>query len=71
MSPVLFGEILEMFLNTLTAEGNYPIQDWENFQLPIQMQLSETRKIFFQFFVSFTEYTSNFKHLQKKDDRHS
>ena len=32
MSSVLLGEILEIFLNRLTAEGKYPIEDWENFQ---------------------------------------
>ena len=30
MSPLVLGEILGVFLNTLTAEGKYPVQDWEN-----------------------------------------
>ena len=53
MSPVLLGEILWMFLNTLTAEGKYPIQDGENFHFPIQMQLSEKRKRFSHFLVNY------------------
>ena len=37
MSPLALGEILGVFANTLTAYGNYPVQDCENLQLPIQM----------------------------------
>ena len=33
----------------LAADGKYPFQGCENFQLPIQMQLSEKRKTFSQF----------------------
>ena len=40
-------------------------------QLPIQMQLSEKRKTFSQFFVPFLESTSNFKYFEKKDDGHT
>ena len=29
MSPLLLREILLMFLNTLNAEANYAIEDWE------------------------------------------
>ena len=51
MSPLVLGEILGVFINTLTAEGNYPVQGCENLQLPIQMRLSEKRKTFSAFFV--------------------
>ena len=71
MSPLVLGEILGVFVNTLTADGKYPVQGCENLQLPIQMQLSEKRKTFSEFFVPFLESTSNFKHFEKKDDRHS
>ena len=55
-----------VFVNTLTADCKYPLQYSENFQLPIQMQLSEKRKkVFFEFFVPFMESTSNFKHFEK------
>ena len=52
MSPLLLGEILEVFFNTLTPDGKYPIQDWENLELPIQMQLSEKPKTFSEIFCS-------------------
>ena len=67
----MFGEILGMFLNTLSADGKYPIEDWEDLPLPIQMELYEKRKPFSQFFVRFLESTSNFKHFEGKDDPHS
>ena len=41
MSPLGLGEILQVFVNTLTPDGKYPVQDCENLQLPIQMQLSQ------------------------------
>ena len=55
-----------MFVNTLSADGKYPVEYYENFQLPIQMQVSEKRKSFSQFFVPFLECTSNFKRFEKK-----
>ena len=66
MSPVLLGQILGMLLNRLFAEGKYPIEDWENFQFRIQMQLSETRKSFSEFFVPFMETTLRFKDFEQK-----
>ena len=71
MSPLVIGEILGVFANTLTADGKYPDEDWKSLQLPIQMQLSEKRKTFSQFFVPFLEFISNIKHFEKKDYRHS
>ena len=40
ISPVLLDEILGMFLNKLSADGKYPIKDWDHLPFPIQMQLS-------------------------------
>ena len=71
MSPLLLPEILLVFLNRLTAEAKYPIEDWENLPLPMQMELSDKQKTFSQVFVLFLESTSNIKHFEKKDDGHS
>ena len=71
MSPLVLGEILRVFVNTLTADGKYPVQECQNLQLPIEMQFSEKRKSFSKFFVPFLESTSNFNHFEKKDDCHS
>ena len=70
MSPLGLGEILGVFVETVTADSKYPVPDFKNFHLPIQMQLSEKRKTFSKFFVPFLESTSNFKRFQRKDDRH-
>ena len=71
MFPLVLGEILGLFVNILTANGKYPVQDCKNLQSPIQMQLCEKRKTFSQFFVAFLESSSNFKHIQTKDVCHS
>ena len=53
MSPAVLGESVGVFVNTLTADGKYPVQGCENLQLPIQMQLSEKQKTFSEFFFHF------------------
>ena len=63
--------VRRVFVNTLTAEGKYPVQDWENLPLPMQMPLSDIWKTFSQFFVPFLESPEYFKHFERKDDRHS
>ena len=70
MSPLVLGEILGVFVNTLTADGKYPLQYCQNLQLPIEMQLSEKLKTFSEFFVPFLESTSNFKRFERNDDSH-
>ena len=40
MSPLVLGEMIGVFVNILTADGKYPVQDCENLELSIQMQLS-------------------------------
>ena len=71
MSPLVLGEILGVFVNTLTADAKYPVEDCENLQLPFQIQLCEKRKTFPQFFIPFLESTSNLQqHFERKDVRH-
>ena len=48
----------------------YPFQGCENLQIRNEMELSEERKTFSQFFVAFLECSSNFEHFERKDDRH-
>ena len=67
----MLGEILGLFVNKLTVDDKYPVQDCENLQVPVQMQLSEKRKTFLQFFASFLESTSNFKNFAKNNYCHS
>ena len=65
MSPLVLRETLRVFVNTLTADGKYPVQDCTNLQVPIQMQLSEKRETFSGLFVPFLEATSNSKSFEK------
>ena len=60
-----------MFRNTLTANDKYPFRDLENFLSPTQLQLSLKSKTLSDFFNPFLESKSNFKHFEKKDDRHT
>ena len=46
MSPAVLGESVGVFVNTLTADGKYPVQGCANLSLPIHMQLCEKRKMF-------------------------
>ena len=71
MSQLVLGELLAVFVNTLTTDGKYSVRDCENLQLPIEMKLSEKRKRFSQFFVRFHQSTSNIKHIEKEDYCHS
>ena len=70
LSPLVLGEMSWVFVNTLTADGKYPVQGFENLQLRNEMQLSEQGKTFPRLFVAFLESTSYFKHFERKGDRH-
>ena len=60
-----------MFVNTLNADGKYPVQYCDNLRFRNQKQLCKKQKIFSEFFVWFLEPTSNFKHFAEKDDGRS
>ena len=65
-----------MFRNTLTADDKYCFRDLEKLLSATQTEFSLKPKtfrhfFFFFFFLPFLESTSNFKHFEKKDDRHS
>ena len=71
ISPLLKFENIGVFLNTWTADYKYSVPDCENLQFPIQMQLASKPKTFSELFLPLMESKSNFKHFQKKHDRHS
>ena len=64
--PLSKFEILAVFLNTWTADEEYPVQDCENLQFPIQIQLSWKLKTFSEISIAFMKYSWNFKYFQKK-----
>ena len=62
----MLGEIFGVFVDTLPADGKYPVEYYENLRIPIQMQLPEKGKSFSRFFVRFLQSTSNSKHFETK-----
>ena len=67
----MIQKILTLFGNTLTVNDKHYLLNRDNLTQPIQIQLSEKQKTFFQFFLAFLKYILNFKDLPKKDDPHS
>ena len=71
ISLLVIYEILEMFVDTLTAGDKYSFRNSENLLQPNQMQLCKKQKILSQFFAAFLKFTSNSEHFEKEGDRHS
>ena len=71
MTPLAIFEILVAFVNTLTVHERYPLQNFENLRLPIQMKLSEKKETFSQFFVPFLKFLSNYKHFEENEYDHN
>ena len=67
MSPLVLGQILGVFVDTLPADAKCPVGYYENLKLPIQMQLSGKRKTFSEFFVPLVDSALNFKQFEKKN----
>ena len=62
----MISEILELFVNTLTADDKYSLLNSENLWQPIQKQLSKKQQTFSDFFASFLKFTSNVEYFEKK-----
>ena len=61
----------EMFVNPLSVDNKYPVPNRCSIMQHIQVQLSQKRKIFCEFFFTFPKFRLYFKHFQKKDDFHN
>ena len=66
MSPVVLGKILDVFVNTLSAEAKYSIEDLENLPLQIQMQLYDNWKTFSEFLFHLWNLDNILNILKKK-----
>ena len=62
----MLGEALVMFFQWLAANGKYPVPDCENFELPIQMQLSQKQNIFLNFLIRFRNLREILNILKKR-----
>ena len=65
-SLLLTCKILGLLVNTLATDEKYPVLNRENLTIPIQMQLSENKKSFSDFFAAFLKSSLNFEHFGKK-----
>ena len=63
-------KISRLFINTLSADGEYSLFNRDNLTQRIQMQLSRKQKSFSEFFSAFLKSSLNFEHFLKKDDPH-
>ena len=58
-------KLLAMFVNILTTDDKYSLLNRDNLRQPIQMQLSQKEKTFFQFFYAIWKSRLNFEQFQK------
>ena len=67
----MIQKILRLFVNTLTVDEKHYLLTRDNLTQTIQIQLSQKKETFSEFFFAFSKSVLNFKHLPKKDDPHS
>ena len=67
----MIHKILGVFVNKLTVNDKHYLLNRDTLTQPIKIQLSQKQKIFSELFFAFLKSILNFKHLPKKDDRHS
>ena len=71
---LVIHKILRLFVNTLTVNEKRYLLTRDNLTQTIETKLSKKEKTFFNFFFFFFEFLKSilhFKHLSKKDNRHS
>ena len=59
-------KILGLFVNPLTADDKYCLLNRGNLLTLFQMQLSQKRKIFSEFFFTFSKFRFNLEYFRKK-----
>ena len=62
----MIHKILRPVLNTLTADDKHYLLNRDKLTQRIEMQLSQKKRTFSEFFFAFVISISNFKHLPKK-----
>ena len=67
----MIPKILRLFVTKLTVNDKHYLLNRDNLTQQIEMQLSEKKKAFSQFFFPFLKSILNFRHFPKKDDRPS
>ena len=70
-SALVRSKILDVFVNTLTAEFTYSRRNMQTVTQQVQTPLSLKQKIFSGFFIAFLKSTWNGEHFQKKEESSS
>ena len=64
-------EILRLFVNVLTVDDKYSSSNRQNLRQQFQTPLSQKKKTFSGFFITFLKCAWNLEHFQKKDESSS
>ena len=67
----MIGKILGLFVNPLISDDKYSVLNRGNLLQRFQMQLSQKRRTFPEFFFAFAKFRLNFEIFEKKHDPHS
>ena len=67
----MIQKILRLFVNSLTVDEKHYLLTRDNLMQPIQIELYQKEKTFFEIFFAILTSIINFKHLRKKDDPYS
>ena len=70
MCLLVIGEILGLFVNTLTVDDNYSVCYRENIPQTIQTEIPK-KKFFPKIVPTFLKATLNFQHFRNKDDHYA
>ena len=64
----MWYEILRLFVNVLTVDDKYSGSNMQNLRQQFQTPLSQKKKTFSGFFITFLKCAWNLEHFQKKDE---
>ena len=67
----MIQKILRLFVNSLTVDEKHYLLTRDNLMQPIQIELYQKEKTFFEIFFAILTSIINSKHLGKKDDPYS
>ena len=67
----MIQKILRLCVNSLTVDEKHYLLTRDNLMQPIQIELYQKEKTFFEIFFAILTSIINFKHLPKKDDPYS
>ena len=67
----MIHKIVRLFVNSLKVDEKHCLLTRDNLTEPMQIELSQKQKTFFQIFFALLTSIINFKHLPKRDNPRS